>query len=100
MQGLAEANQTVEDGRAPTESHSIDEAPAASEPRRRCPAQEKLEKEIADFTMEIETHSKTSGGEDAPRIVKLKKLRAACEEKLKKLRVGIVFLCAQSYFLV
>ncbi|KAH7707118.1 hypothetical protein AAVH_25656 [Aphelenchoides avenae] len=38
--------------------------------------------------MEIETHSKTSGGEDAPRIVKLKKLRAACEEKLKKLRAG------------
>ncbi|KAH7710915.1 hypothetical protein AAVH_21782 [Aphelenchoides avenae] len=60
--------------------------PAASEPLRKRPAQEKLEKEIAHYDIEIEKHSKLSGAEPLSREAELKKLRAASEYKLKRLR--------------
>lgn len=87
IQGLSEEEQASEDGRAATECEPNDDESAASKSAHRRPVQEKLDKEIANYNAEIEMRSKTSGAQDASRVVLLKKLRAACESKLKRIQV-------------
>lgn len=88
---FAEEWQAPEDGRTSTDAQSCDDEAAEPDRQHKRPAQKKLEKDIADFNMEIEMRSNISGEEQASRVVELKKLIAFSEYKLKRLRVGIHF---------